>query len=87
MGGRGRAATAAAALISARGPRLVDEYEGGGGYGWGRSGNQCEERGRERERQRAREGPGWLATSIVLAADTRSGRVTTGMNSLTLHLH
>lgn len=82
MGGRGRAATAAAALISARGPRLVDEYEGAAGYGWGAVAISA---GRERARERER--PGWLPTSLVLAADTRSARVTTGMNSLTLHLH
>lgn len=50
MGGRGRAATAAAALISARGPRLVDEYEGGAGYGWGAVAISA---GRERARGRA----------------------------------
>ena len=51
MGGRGRAATAAAALISARGPRLVDEYEGRAGYGWGAVAISARrEGGRERKR-------------------------------------
>ena len=56
MGGRGRAATAAAALISARGPRLVDEYEGGVAMGGGAVAISARREG-ERERER-----GWAGS-------------------------
>lgn len=54
MGGRGRAATAAAALISARAPRLVHEYEGGLAMGGAQGQSVRGERKRERERLRER---------------------------------